>query len=258
MCRSIPSHCLHNGFFYAILHILRLHVYDPDNCTKRWCGKTHDCWGDHPFSCVKNNNKMAHNFIRDGWALGLQQVTATTGYILPTSKIETEKPHLVACDKGAIPFDLSFDIDPNPSPRAPIPCMYTTIGSNVMITPPVPPSDFTTSDDVIESVTATSESHLQTREQEKVMRDGKKDATTGEYIADKCIMCDLVQTKVVLIPMLIDPHGNWGPLTQNLLCHHTPWMELSFPVSRPYAATMYHRASSHPCPSGVIPTASVN
>jgi len=142
----------------------------------------------------------------------LQQVIATAEYILPTSKIEIEKPHLVVCDKGARPFDLSFDIDPNPSPHAPAPCTYTTIGSNVMITPPVPPSNFTTSDDVIESVTAASEPHLQTREQKNFMRDGKKDTATGEYIAGKQrVMCNLVQTKVVLIPMSIDPHGNWGP-----------------------------------------------
>ena len=107
---------------------------------------------------------MAHNFIRDGWAASLQPVVATVGYILPTSKLETEKPHLVPCDKGARPFNLSFDIDPHPSPTAPILCPFSTIGGDVTITPPVPPSDFTTSGDVIESIMAAAKLHLQTHE----------------------------------------------------------------------------------------------
>jgi len=201
---------------------------------------------------------MAHNFIRDGWATGLQPVVATAGYILPTSKLETEKPNLVPCDKGARPFDLSFDIDPHPSATAPVHCPFSTIGGDITITPPVPLSDFSTSDDVIESVAAAAETHLQTRERKKFMRDGKKDTITGELIPGQRVMGDLVRSDVVLIPMAIDPHGHWGPMTQNLLCHYTPREDLHFPTSHPHAAAMYARAITPPCPSGLIPTAAIN
>ena len=74
------------------------------------------------------------------------------------------------------------------------------------------------------------------------MQHGKKDVVTGELIPVQRVMGDLVHSDVVLIPMAIDPHGNWGPLTQNLLYHHTPRKELKFPTSHLHAAAIYHRA----------------
>ena len=73
---------------------------------------------------------------------------ATVGYIIQTSKIETEILHVAVCDKGARPIDLSFDIDPDPFPSAPEPCLYVVIGGNITFTPPVLPSDFMISDGV--------------------------------------------------------------------------------------------------------------
>ena len=47
----------------------------------------------------EKQQKMAYNFIHGGWALGLQSVVAMAGYILPTSKLETEKLHLALITK---------------------------------------------------------------------------------------------------------------------------------------------------------------
>ena len=92
--------------------------------------------------------------------------------------------------------------------------------------------DFTgTPPNVIESVTAAAKSHLQTRERKKFMRDSKKDTVMGELIPGQRVMGDLVRSDVVLIPMAIDPHGNWGPLTQNLLAippHASSSIEIPF------------------------------
>ena len=166
-------------------------------------------------------------------------MVATAGYILPTSKLETEKPHLVPRDKAAQLFDLSFGIDHHHFSTAPILCTFSTIGGNVTITPPVSPSDSTTSDGVIESITAAAKSHIPTRERKKFMQDGEIDAVTGELIPVERVMGDLVRSYVFLFPMAIDPRGNWGPLTLNLLLHHTPQTELKFPSSHPHAAAMY-------------------
>ena len=125
---------------------------------------------------------------------------------------------------------------------------------DVTFTPSVPPSDFVTSDDVIESGTAATKSHLQTRERKKFMWDGKKDTGTGELIPGQQVMGDLVRSNFILIPIAIDPHGNWRPLTQNLLFHHTPQKELNFPSSHPHAAAIYTHEllppvsnRTHPC-----------
>ena len=81
---------------------------------------------------------------------------------------------------------------------------------------------------------------------------------TGELIPSQQVMGDLVRSDVVLILMAIDPHRNWGPLTQNLLYHHMPRNALKFPSSHPHAAAMYARATTPPFPSGLIPTGAIN
>ena len=47
---------------------------------------------------------------------------AAAGCILPTAKLGTEKPRLFECDPGDNPLELSFNIDPDPSPDAPATC----------------------------------------------------------------------------------------------------------------------------------------
>ena len=67
---SIPGHRPKNwNFMFGMLWKLQLPIYDPSNCPRCWCCKTHDCWGDHFFSCTENNKTLAHHFIRDGWAV---------------------------------------------------------------------------------------------------------------------------------------------------------------------------------------------
>ena len=137
MSCSIPGHCLNNwNFMFDMLRKLRLPIYDPANCPRCWCGKTHDCWDNHVFSCTEDNKTMAHHFIRDRCALALQRVLASAGYILQTAKLETERTHLIDCDLGANPLDLSFNINPSPSPVAPASCDYDFVGGDVTITPP--------------------------------------------------------------------------------------------------------------------------
>ena len=136
MSRSIPGHrIVYWNFMYGMLRKLRLPIYDPTKCPRCWCDKTHDCWGNHDFSCTEHNKTMAHHFIWDGWTLALQRMLASAGYILPTAKLETENPHLIDCNLGANPLDLSFNIDPSPSPAASATCEYACVGGNVTITP---------------------------------------------------------------------------------------------------------------------------
>ena len=136
--RSIPSNRLQiRNFLYGILRKLRLPIYDPSACPKCWCEQTHDCWDDHTMACKDNNKTIAHHYIRDGWAVALQRIIALARYILPTTKLDTEKPHLLQCEPGAKPLDISFDIDPVPSPDALAVSEYACVGGNITITSPI-------------------------------------------------------------------------------------------------------------------------
>ena len=88
-------------------------------------------------TCLENNKTIAHDSIRDEWALGLQRIIAKAGYILPNTKLDTKKPHLLECNLLTHPLDLYFEINPNPSPETPALCEYLCVGGNVTITSPV-------------------------------------------------------------------------------------------------------------------------
>ena len=117
--------------------------------------------GDHAFGCTGNSKIMAHHFIYNGWALALQRVIATAGYILPAAKLKTEMHHLLYYNLGANPLDLSFNIVLRPSPAAPATCEYACIGGNITITPLVEPFDISGSVNIIESITTAADEHLQ-------------------------------------------------------------------------------------------------
>ena len=82
------------------------------------------------------------------------------------------------CDPGAKPLDLSFDIDPVPSPDALAVCEYACVGGDITITSsvqslPSPPEN------VIETIMAAADAHLQVMERKKMMRPRKTDSVTG-------------------------------------------------------------------------------
>ena len=123
-------------------------------------------------SCKDNNKTTAHNFIRDGWALALQRTIADAGYIRPSAKLHTKKGCLLECDPDANPLDLSFNINPDPSPDAQAPCEYSCFGDDITCTSPVKASPHPP-ENVIESVTAAADVLLQDKERLKLMGRGK-------------------------------------------------------------------------------------
>ena len=89
------------------------------------------------------------------------------------------------------------------------------------------------------------------------MRAPYKDDTTGVTTPGETIMYDLVRALIVLIPMAIDPHGKWGPLMDIFLFGYGGRKPINIPATHPHAAQMLKRATTAPCPSGIITTASV-
>ena len=87
------------------------------------------------------------------------------------------------------------------------------------------------------------------------MRAARKDSVTGVKIPGEQVIGALLERRVVLIAMVIDPHGKWGPDMDWFLFHIQPRKLLTFKDYKPNAAEMYRRVHDVSCPSGIIPAA---
>ena len=258
MSRSNPSHRLRNNLFsYALLRKLRLPLWDPAAPPTCWCGKVHDPWGDHTFSCVANRKSGAHNAIVQGAAAALQRPLVTAGYILPHTKVETERLGMMPSNGNIRPCDWCFDLDQTTSNEMTATCPYNTIGGDVTCIRPIEDTTPVESTNVKETVTAAAVKHLQTHERLKLMRGGTTNAATDDKIRGDVLIGELIRKKIILLPMPIDPHGRWGPMFDLFLFGTRPPDQLEFRTNRPNAAAMHDLATHHPCPSGIIPTANI-
>jgi len=158
----------------------------------------------------------------EGVAAGLQPALATARYVLSSTKLELEKPHLLELDSEARPLDLSFQPEPDIDGKAP-PTPYTIIGGDITITPPVEVEASTlTNSDIVglkETLTAAAEHNLQLKEKKKLMRPKVTDALGHETHGD-ILLGDLVKKMIMLIPMAIDMFG--PAMLENFLFGYTP------------------------------------
>jgi hypothetical protein len=259
MCRSVPSHRLSPWqFTFGMLRKLRLPVHDEHNLPTCKCGATHDKYGDHAFDCRPNNKTAAHHHIRDGLLTALQPALAEAGHIHATSKLERELPRLSRLDPGAKPLDIAFRPDPNPASDAPEPCPFSIVGGDVTITSSAPPSDFSNSADAIQLVSAAADLHMQKKEKLKLERRNNYDRATEEVTLGEDVISELIDKKIVLIPLAVDPHGRLGPMFNGFLFDTIPPQPPKLQASKPNAKRMYNIATSYPCPRGIVTSACIN
>ena len=147
---------------------------------------------------------------------------------------------------------MSFNPGLNPSPYVPIPCPHTTIGGYVTIVPPPEQYSVPPNEDDINVVTAKARKHLQEWVQSKFMQASNKCVLAGRNATEEEAMGDLVRLNVVLIPIVIGPHGKWGPMMENFLIHWVLWDGLIFPTTHPHANQTYDQATSTMCPLGIV------
>jgi hypothetical protein len=257
MNRSNANHRLQNwSFDIALRRKLRLPILPPSNTCK--CGATHDIYGDHTFHCRNISKKAAHNIIRDTWAIALQPALTTAGYIHQNSKVDIERKHLLQSDSGAQPFDISFDPDPQINgPHSS--CPFTTIGADITIAHNgAQSSSFHFSDNAISSLSAAADRHLQNFEKKKFARRDKAHSSLGYTIRGENIIQELLNKNMILLPFAIDPFGRWGPITRTFLIGNETNTVYTFPANRPNAAIMFKRATTSPCPTGILRTADAN
>ena len=88
------------------------------------------------------------------------------------------------------------------------------------------------------------------------MRDGTSDAVDPTLtIHGNILIGDLLEANIVLIPIAIGAHGEWGPMFENFLYNYTPRKHAPFTKDWPNANIMYDRATNYPCPVGIVHTA---
>jgi len=89
----------------------------------------------------------------------------------------------------------------------------------------------------------------------KLMGENKDDNVMGVRILGDHLMGILFRMGIALIPMVLDPHGKWGPLMENFLFHYSQCKpQAKFVATRSNAAAMLKRIATLPCPMGVVTT----
>ena len=85
------------------------------------------------------------------------------------------------------------------------------------------------------------------------------DPISNERVDSEAVIGELVSKKIVLLAMAIDPHSQWGPITDCFLFGLHPATPMRFENTRhpkPNAQRMYNTAIDARCPPGIIPAAS--
>ena len=256
MARSVKSHRRPNDLFIiALKHKLYLDIFPPTNLPTCLCGATIDSRGRHVFNCKRISKWACHNRIRNGGAPILAKLLKTAGILSPTTGYNIEPPNILPNLPNCRPFDFSFRPDNHLTSNDHTPCPYSELGFDVTITPSkgyLPPSRSRAS---LSNRPLPPQKHLTEKEKHKLSRSGMIDAT-GQFVPGNIIIKQLLDQQMVLIPFAVSPLGRWGPMFHNFLfgrtsSHHP----LSFRSNTSSAAKMYHRATTSPCPIGLIPLA---
>ena len=87
------------------------------------------------------------------------------------------------------------------------------------------------------------------------IRDRRPDIDYPHGVSGEQTIGELMAANMLMIPFTLDPHGKWGPLTDNFLNQTTHDLHYSFRANKPNAATMLSKITRHPCPIGILKTA---
>ena len=85
----------------------------------------------------------------------------------------------------------------------------------------------------------------------------KHDMTTGISTPGNHIIGNILSNNMALLPFAINPFVRFGPILHHFLLDHRPSSHLKFPPSHPNASSMYSRIMSFPCPTGILPLATI-
>ena len=88
------------------------------------------------------------------------------------------------------------------------------------------------------------------------MRSGTPDAIDeSPKIHGNILIGELLDASIILLPIAIGAHGEWGPMFENFLFHYTPRRHTPYNKNWPNANIMYEQAMNYPAPVGIVHTA---
>jgi hypothetical protein len=165
----------------------------------------------------------------------------------------------IPSDPHSCPFDLSFDPYPALPPLTSHGCTSATVGADITISS-LPPklSIIPSSPDVLQTITANADSHLQKCKGRKLGHINKTYASTSIITWGNTLIGNLLHQNMLLIPFAIDPLGRFGLLLQHFLFGHHPAPIFRFPLSRPNATQTYTKLLQYPSPKGILLLANHN
>ncbi len=82
--------------------------------------------------------------------------------------------------------------------------------------------------------------------------------STGTSVTTHQIIIQYMVTRsqnMILLPIAIDPHGKWGPMAENFLRLSSTSLHCTFKPDRRNASIMCVKATTPPCPIGILRTA---
>ena len=101
-------------------------------------------------------------------------------------------------------------------------------------------------------VLANANSHLQKYKKKKLRHDNKTNPTTGTTTIGDTVICDILDQHMILLSLVIDPLGRFGPILQYFLFVIQPSSPLTFTPVKPNATAMYFKRMLFPSPKGVV------
>ena len=126
------------------------------------------------------------------------------------------------------PCDWWFDIDQTPSNEMTATCPYNIVRDGITCIKQIEDSASVGSTHIKEIATAAPAKHLQAYTHQKLMRQGTSDVVTEGKIPGDKLIGEIILRKIFLIPMLIDPHGKWGPMFDLFLFNVRPPEPIKF------------------------------
>jgi hypothetical protein len=86
-------------------------------------------------------------------------------------------------------------------------------------------------------------------------RDRRLDIDYPHGVTGEQTIGELMAANMLLIPLILDPYGRWGPLMENFLNQTTHNLHYMFRANKQNAAAMLSKITRHPCPIGILKTA---
>jgi hypothetical protein len=157
---------------YASQFIHQTHIAHADTTTTMSLATTP--------STVTKAARNVHTILllASDFAIILSPLLAQAGYIYSNTKLDIKTHFHLQSDHAARPFDILF----NPNSTSHHCCPYNTIGADITTTGTTPPPKRHTSKDIIQTITANADHHLQMHERQKLGCISKP-ATANTYLS---------------------------------------------------------------------------